>query len=212
MYEVCMSADSRKVPPVDVNFTDPMDQVHQPQQYDILAFEEDSAGFGSILLKSGMLVLVALSAYGAYHFLSKSMAPTNVSGLKPTYDWSGRPVKSPVEKEFTTLESQSKDVRKIDLTKTASVNKLKQKKSSDQLASILKPVKVQSVVIKPETTAEQISTTSVKTNAQTYTVQPGDTLSSIGRAYKISANKIIEINNIENPRLIKPGMQLFVSR
>ncbi len=50
-----------------------------------------------------------------------------------------------------------------------------------------------------------------KSGHEVHIVQPGDTLSAISRKYKLSAKEIIALNNIENPRLIKPGMKLKVS-
>jgi hypothetical protein len=44
----------------------------------------------------------------------------------------------------------------------------------------------------------------------TYVVQPGDTLSAIGKKHSVSVERIMAANNIDNPRLIKPGMTLNI--
>lgn len=46
--------------------------------------------------------------------------------------------------------------------------------------------------------------------AQTYTVQPGDTLSGIASAYGTSWQHLADINGIANPNLIHPGQTLRV--
>ena len=44
-----------------------------------------------------------------------------------------------------------------------------------------------------------------------YTVQRGNTLSQIARAYNVSIEHIVELNNIENPNLIYPGQKLRIT-
>lgn len=44
-----------------------------------------------------------------------------------------------------------------------------------------------------------------------YTVQRGDTLSKIARAYNVSVNHIVELNDISNPNLIFPGERLRIT-
>ncbi len=48
--------------------------------------------------------------------------------------------------------------------------------------------------------------------ATTYTVQPGDTLSAIGKRYGVSWQEIFEANRhiLDNPDLIKPGQVLEI--
>ncbi len=45
---------------------------------------------------------------------------------------------------------------------------------------------------------------------QLYTVQPGDTLSSIASRFGASVERIAQLNNISNPRLIRTGMRLVI--
>ncbi len=44
-----------------------------------------------------------------------------------------------------------------------------------------------------------------------YTVQRGNTLSQIARAYHVSVEHIVELNDIENPNLIYPGEKLRIT-
>lgn len=44
-----------------------------------------------------------------------------------------------------------------------------------------------------------------------YTVQRGNTLSQIARAYHVSVEHIVELNDIENPNLIYPGQKLRIT-
>ncbi len=44
-----------------------------------------------------------------------------------------------------------------------------------------------------------------------YTVQRGNTLSQIARAYNVSVEHIVELNDIENPNLIYPGQKLRIT-
>lgn len=50
-----------------------------------------------------------------------------------------------------------------------------------------------------------------QTGSITYTVQRGNTLSQIARAYNVTVNHIVELNNIENPNLIYPGQKLRIT-
>lgn len=50
----------------------------------------------------------------------------------------------------------------------------------------------------------------VGTDAEYYTVEPGDTLSDIAAKYDTTYQKIAELNDIENPNLIYPGTSLRV--
>lgn len=43
-----------------------------------------------------------------------------------------------------------------------------------------------------------------------YTVQPGDTLYIISLLFKVSIQRILELNNITNPALIHPGMKIIL--
>lgn len=49
------------------------------------------------------------------------------------------------------------------------------------------------------------------TGSITYTVQRGNTLSQIARAYGVTVNHIVEINDIQNPNLIYPGEKLRIT-
>ena len=49
------------------------------------------------------------------------------------------------------------------------------------------------------------------TGSITYTVQRGNTLSQIARAYGVTVNHIVEMNNIQNPNLIYPGEKLRIT-
>lgn len=49
------------------------------------------------------------------------------------------------------------------------------------------------------------------TGSITYTVQRGNTLSQIARAYGVTVNHIVELNNIQNPNLIYPGQKLRIT-
>src|SRR5699024_921307 len=44
-----------------------------------------------------------------------------------------------------------------------------------------------------------------------YTVKRGDTLSQIAKAYDVTINHIVEMNNIKNPNLIYPGEKLRIT-
>lgn len=49
------------------------------------------------------------------------------------------------------------------------------------------------------------------TGSITYTVQRGNTLSQIARAYGVTVSHIVEMNNIQNPNLIYPGEKLRIT-
>lgn len=46
--------------------------------------------------------------------------------------------------------------------------------------------------------------------AQTYVVQPGDTLYSIGLAYGVSVNALMKVNNLYDPNVIRVGQTLCI--
>lgn len=45
-----------------------------------------------------------------------------------------------------------------------------------------------------------------------HTVQPGETLSAIASAYKVSVKAIIDTNNLKDPDHLRQGQQLFIPR
>ena len=45
---------------------------------------------------------------------------------------------------------------------------------------------------------------------QSYTVQKGDTLASIGRKFGVSWKKIQEANQLPNPNMIRPGQKITI--
>lgn len=49
-----------------------------------------------------------------------------------------------------------------------------------------------------------------KVNEQYYTVKAGDTLSSIAKAYNTTIDKLVKLNNIDNPNLIYTGDKLRI--
>ena len=64
----------------------------------------------------------------------------------------------------------------------------------------------------PQTTAEPAHPAAPAGGAKTYTVQRGDTLTTISRKTGVSTKDIIKINGIKNPKRITPGMELRLSR
>lgn len=188
MYEVGMSANSRVEPIFEPDVKQWEGEAPVSLGYEHLIYEEEAyAGFSGILLKSGLIVLAAITAYGGYQFLTSNSA--QVADSKPGYDWSGKPIDAKERLRLTGVKDQTKTVRKIDLTQTASVKK--------HVNPIGKPVAI---------APKKLS------NAQFHVVQSGDTLSAIGRMFKISAADIMEINSIEDARRIKPGMKLIISK
>ncbi len=190
MYEVCMSANRRIEPNFDQT---PEIWTEEPPIClgpECLVYEEDTSnGIGGLLMKSGLVILFSVMAYGGYQFIKDSNTDQQLANSKPTYDWSGKPTQTNNNGELVALNDQNRTVRKIDLTKTGSIKKI--------TSRIGKPVP-----IKPK----------ISVNAKFHIVQSGDTLSAIGRKFKISSADIMEINAIENPRKIKPGMKLYISR
>lgn len=57
---------------------------------------------------------------------------------------------------------------------------------------------------------ENPNNTPINTESISYTVQPGDTLSSIASRYGTTVQEIAQINNIANPNLIFPGQVLRI--
>lgn len=50
------------------------------------------------------------------------------------------------------------------------------------------------------------------TGSITYTVQRGNTLSQIAKAYDVTVNHIVQMNDIQNPNLIYPGEKLRITQ
>ncbi len=190
MYEVCMSADGRVEP----------DFSQEPQKWigeapaslgvECLMYEENhSSSTTALLIKSGFVVLFTLSIYAGYQLLKQTSAHPKLASTEQSVEPSKNSTTNSIGQQLTELENQSKSIRKIDLTTTGSISKTSE--------PIGKPTP-----IKPQLT----------TDAKFHVVQPGDTLSAIGRKFKIKTAEIMELNAIENARLIKPGMKLIVSR
>ncbi len=53
-------------------------------------------------------------------------------------------------------------------------------------------------------------TTTTTAASATYTVQPGDTLTEIGRRFGTSVEALVEANDIENPDVLEVGQVLEV--
>lgn len=190
MYEVGMSANGRIEPgfePIAPAWEGEAPVSLGPEH---LVYEEDTSNsFGGLLVKSGLVILLAMTAYGGYQIFGNNSAPHQVAKAKPGYDWSGKPISAEERQKLTGIQADKQKIRQIDLTKTASVKK--------NTTPIARPVPVE-----PKISA----------GSQFHVVQPGDTLSAIGRKFKISAKDIMEINSIEDARRIKPGLKLIISQ
>jgi LysM repeat protein len=67
----------------------------------------------------------------------------------------------------------------------------------------MKPPEVKPVISKNKPTVEN------KNNlAKEYTVKHGDTIYSIAKKYKLDYNRLLKINNIQDPNKIKLGQKL----
>lgn len=62
----------------------------------------------------------------------------------------------------------------------------------------------------PETTEQQPAQSESQTENKTYTVRPGDSLSSIAERYGVTVEAICQANGIENPNLIEAGQVLTI--
>lgn len=190
MYEVCMSADRRVEPNFDQS---PEPWTQEPPAClgpESLVYEEETSnGIAGLLLKSGFVVLFSIAVYGGYQFIKTDSSSNQLASSQSNYDWSSAPNNTADGDDIAGLNGQVKKVRKIDLTKTGSI-----KKSTTPLG---KPVPIQPKIT-PET--------------EFHVVKSGDTLSAIGRKFKISSADIMKINGIEDARRIKPGMKLIVTK
>jgi murein DD-endopeptidase MepM/ murein hydrolase activator NlpD len=45
-----------------------------------------------------------------------------------------------------------------------------------------------------------------------YRLKPGETLTAVAKTYKISVQELAEINDIHNPKLLRPGSRIFIPR
>ncbi len=189
MYEVGMSAKGRVEPVFEPEVTQWEGEAPVSLGAEHLIYEEEAyGGFSGLLLKSGFVILLAITAYGGYQFLTGDNKLQLTDG-KPGHDWSGKPIDEKERLRLTGVKDELKPVRKIDLTQTGSIK--------EEQSPIGKPVAI---------------TQATSTGAKFHVVQSGDTLSQIGRKFKISAAEIMKINSIEDARRIKPGMKLIVSR
>ncbi len=67
------------------------------------------------------------------------------------------------------------------------------------------------ILTRQQTVPEQTDTPTVaRTSSIVYTIQNGDTISTIARRFGVSINTILWENNLKATSLIKPGMQLTV--
>jgi len=73
MYEVGMSANSRVEPVFEPEIKQWEGQAPVSLGADHLIYEEETYnGFSGLLLKSGLVILLAVSSYGGYQFLTAS--------------------------------------------------------------------------------------------------------------------------------------------
>jgi len=188
MYEVCMSADERIEPTFDNNAHGEYGQ-HLTRQVPVadtlntLAFDENKGSDTiGLLIKSGMVMLMATLLYAGYMLFKPSTPPQTISKLE--------------QQESKEIKSVNK-IRKIDLTQTASIKKSTAKPND---ALIVKPI------------SDPVSKASDNNQTVFYEVKPGDTLSAIGKAHQTTARKIMKLNQITDARTIKPGLRLVVAR
>ena len=189
MYEVCMSADSRVEP----------DFSQEPQQWigdppaslgvECLMYEEaDTSSTAGLLIKSGFVVLFSITVYAGYQIFKQGSVNQQLVNNEQNVGTSNNLEANDISQQITELENRAKDIPTIDFTTTGSISKVP--------FSTEKPTKA-----KPQTAAD----------TKFHVVQPGDTLSAIGRKFQIKTSEIMKLNQIENPRRIKPGMKLIVS-
>lgn len=209
MYEVCMSADKR----VEPTFNNPQSNNSyshspNPDHWDInpaeapasvmaLDFDTDEkSGIAGLLLKSGMVILLMLTFYVGHMIYKNATYESTHATLEKN-------------NQFAATEGDQGEIRKIDLTQTASVRKV-------QTVTFKKPsIQSESAGIQNRQTQDKIGSIAEQagnSGAQQkfHTIESGDTISHIGRLYKVSTAKIMEINNITDPRTIKPGMKIVV--
>ena len=189
MYEVCMSADSR----VEPDFSqEPQKWIGDPPAslgVECLMYEEtDTSSTSSLLIKSGFVILFSISVYAGYQVIKQGSANQQLVNNELNVETTSGATSKGIGQQITELENQAKEIRTIDMTTTGSVKKAPQ--PADKI-----------VPVTPETS----------TDAKFHVVQPGDTLSAIGRKFQIKTSEIMKLNAIENPRRIKPGMKLIVS-
>ncbi len=200
MYELGMSSDGRREPvfgePVanaaDISLSMDNGASYSAEPRDPFVLDDDhDMDAGAILMRSGIVIALALAAFGGYKFHQGNHVSTQTAGEIRT-DWAGRPLATNDQGNLVWPDGQDKAPRNIDLTKTASIDS--------------KP-KPKVIEAKPIPIGKKVSA-----NAKFHIVESGDTLSAIARNYKVSTADIMEINSIENPRRIKPGMKLYVTR
>lgn len=180
MYEVGMSANSRVEPVFEPEIRQWEGEPPVSLGAEHLIYEEEAYnGFSGLLLKSGLVILLVISAYGGYQVLGNDNADQQLVSAKLLS-----------ASENKTLNVQDKTIRKIDLTTTASIKE---------------PVEVTGKSV-------PIATKPKSEDKLFHVVEAGDTLSAIGRKFKIKTSELMALNAIEDARRIKPGMKLIVSK
>jgi len=198
MYELGMSSDGRREPVFD-DFTPTTGgstaslengSTYRTTPSDPFVLEEETgADAAAILMRAGIVVALVLGAFGGYKYHQGTTLDNQIAGQTRT-DWAGRPLAT--NEQGDLIWPDGKAPRKIDLTTTASIKSRPTPKV---------------IEAKPDLVSGKISA-----DAKFHIVESGDTLSAISRKYKVSTAGIMEINKIENPRRIKPGMKLYVTR
>lgn len=111
-----------------------------------------------------------------------------------------QPVLDTIQKEGAELQNVSLDGNQL-LVKATAVSEA----SKNRIWDAIKMVDPQFADLKHDIEVRQ--------GNQTYTVQPGDTLSKISKRFYGDPNKypqIAKANNLENPDQIKTGQQLLI--
>jgi len=75
--------------------------------------------------------------------------------------------------------------------------------SPQQVASVKRPTIKTPTPLRPEP-----AVTPPMTGGETYTIQKGDSLSTIAKRYGVNSRELAEINQIKNPNKIKIGQKL----
>lgn len=176
MYEVCMSAERRVEPTFESNAPAWEGPAPVSLGSDDLIYQEDTSNsFSGLLIKSGLVVLLAISTFAGYQFFKGSGETKQIAHITPQ----------------EVDNTDQKKIRKIDLTTTASISKPESR--------LGKPVPIDAA--KPQNSGKLF-----------HVVQSGDTLSAIGKKFKIKTTELMEMNGIEDARRLKLGMKLIVSK
>ena len=190
MYEVAMSSRGDRARRNDASLYSTAPQEYLADSDEQLFDEQTSLGFVPTIMKVAIACFLMMLLFGAYQIVIPNGTKLQVAKVEQFNSERLGPIKVPQNDDYlVSIRREFASIPNIDYTTTGSISKSGFDENKN--ASI-----------------RQI----IESSSGVHVVIPGDTLSGIGITYGITQATLMELNNIKDPKSLKPGMTLLLGR